>query len=441
MTNEPIGHSLSRRGFLATAAGGLLAAAGCRGLSGSSSNAGGGDHTLSLTWWSEGKRAQRTLDVAHLFEKANKGVHINGQFSNFNGYYDKLATRVAGGDAPDVFQVHITMMADYAKRGAVRPLADLVPKPLRLEGLPDYVVESCKYKGKLYFVPLGLATQPSLVYSRTKLDRLDVAPPHADWTLGDFTRFANAVTKASGGKVYGTAEMGGSAPAFEAFVRSKGTELFTAGGRLAFDQDVLEEWYGLWDELRKAKAAVPMKISAGVQGFANDPLTTGQSALTVAASSKGIEGYGNIVKDKLESVPFPRHRKGGPVGTLVTPIEWWALSSKMSEDKAELAARFADFAITDQKAVSIWAADHGVPLFSDLRAKTYPHANATTKQIYDDFETVEKTHPKARTIYPPGAGELLENVLTEQNQNVGFGKATVRKAVQTFFSEADRILS
>lgn len=440
MTKEPTSRSLSRRGFLGAAAGGMLAVAGCRGLSGGSANSGGGGKSLSLTWWSEGKRAQRTLDVAHLFEKTDKGVHINGQFSNFNGYYDKLATRVAGGDAPDIFQVHITMMADYAKRGAVRSLEDLVPDPLRLADLPDYVLESCKYKGKLCFVPLGLATQPSLVYSRTKLDKLDIAPPRADWTLDDFTRFASAVAKASGGKVYGTAEMGGSAPAFEAFVRSKGTELFTTDGKLAFGQDVLDEWYGLWDELRKRKAAVPMKISAGVQGFANDPLTTGQSALTVAASSKGIEGYENIVKDKLASVPFPRHRKGGPVGTLVTPIEWWALSAKMPKDKAELAARFANFAITDQKAVSVWAADHGVPLFADLRKKAYPDADATTKQIYDDFETVERTHPKPRTIYPPGAGELLQNVLTEQNQNVGFGKATVSKAVRTFFSEAERIL-
>lgn len=440
MTNEPTTRNLSRRSVLGATAGGLLALAGCRGLGGGSSSGSGGTKTLSLTWWSEGKRAQRTIDVAHLFEKAHKGVHIDAQFSDFGGYYDKLATRVAGGNPPDIFQVHITELADYAKRGAVRPLDDLVPDPLHLTGLPSYVLDSCKYQGKLYFVPLGLATQPSLVYNRTKLDSLGVPAPDPDWALDDFHQFVRAVSKAGGGKVYGTSDMGGSPPAFEAFVRSKGTQLFTEDGKLAFSKDVLQEWYGLWDQLRHQKATVPMKISAGVQGFANDPLTTGQAAITVAASSKGIAGYGNIVKDKLESVPFPRHEKGGPVGTLVTPIEWWALSSKMPKEKATLAAQFANFAITSPKAASAWTTDHGVPLFADLREKTYAEADGLTKLIYDDFDTVQKTNPSARTLYPPGSGELIQMTLKKLNQDVGFGKSTVQKAVTTFYSEADRIL-
>ena len=221
MTNEPMTRHLSRRGVLGAGVGGLFALAGCSGLRGGSSNGSGSPNTISLTWWSEGKRAQRTLDVAHLFEKSHKGVHIDGQFSDFGGYYDKLATRVAGGNPPDVFQVHITEMADYAKRGAVRPLDDLVPKPLQLGGLPSYILDSCRYQGKLYFVPLGLATQPSLVYSRTKLDKFGVTAPDPVWTLDDFVQFSRTVTKASGGKVHGTSDMGGSPAAFEAFVRSR----------------------------------------------------------------------------------------------------------------------------------------------------------------------------------------------------------------------------
>lgn len=439
----PSSEGISRRGFLRTAGIGMagltaLGAAGCRGLGGGSSS---GEKTLTLTWWSEGKRAKRTQDVADLYTKKNEGVKIQGQFSGFDGYFDKLATRVAGGNPPDVFQLHIESLLEYAERGTTRSLEDLAPDPLKLDdSLPSYVLDSCRYEGKLHFVPLGLATAPSLVYSRTKLDRYGVAPPKPDWALDDFVAFAEAVTKASKGKVYGTSEMGGSAPALEAYLRSQDEELFTTDGKLGFAKEKLNEWLSMWDDLRKSKACVPAKVSAAAVGFDKNPITTGQAVITVAASSKGVEGYQNLVDDELEAVPFPRYRKGGPPGTMLTPIEWWALSSKMSDEKAKLAADFAAFAISERKAVEIWAVDHGVPVYTELRTKTAAAARGTAKAIYDDFATVEATKPAPRRLHPAGAGELLEITLSQVNQDVGFRKLTVAGAVDKFFREADRVL-
>lgn len=431
---------LSRRGLLGAAGLGTVGAlVGCRGLGGSSD---GGAKSLSLTWWSEGKRAKRTQDVADLFTQKHDDVRIAGQFSGFDGYYDKLATRVAGGNPPDIFQLHIETLVEYAKRGAVRALDDLTPKPLRLDdSLPDYVVDSCTYEGKLHFVPLGLATAPSLVYSRTKLDEYGVEPPAPDWTVDDFRKLVADVTRASKGKVHGTAEMGGFSPGFEAYLRAQGKELFTNDGAVGFAEDDLTEWFTMWKDLRDSKACVPMKVSAGAKGFDKNPLTTGRAVLTGAASSKGIEGYQNIVEDDLESVPFPRYTKGGPPGTMVTPIEWWALSPEMSEEKAELAADFANFAITTAEAVRIWAVDHGVPVFADLREQTSAKAKGTAKLIHDDFTTVEATKPEPRRLHPAGAAELLgDKTLGRLNQDIGFGKKRVRQAVDEFFREADRIL-
>ncbi|MBF8186143.1 carbohydrate ABC transporter substrate-binding protein [Nonomuraea sp. K274] len=431
------GRPMSRRALLAGTAG-LAAITGCRGLTRRSSAATGRD--IDFFWYVEGKRAKYTQAIARAYEKANPGTTIKERYTGFASYWDKLATQVAGGRTPDVFQLDITRLAEYAERGAVRPLTGLVPDPLPLDRLAAAVRPSCEYRGELHFIPTGLSTVPAVLYNRTALRELGVPEPDREWGQEEFEGFCRSVGERSGGKVRGSSDFGGDVNALESYLRSRGTGIFGADGSLTLTEDHLTEWWEMWDRLRRDGLCTPMTVTAEGGGFENSPLIKKKSVISGAYSAKGIAGFAALTTDELAFVPFPRERRGGRIGTMVTPVEWWAVSADAPEAKARAAAAFCAYALGDAVAARGMVVEHGIPVFESLRAATKASADELVRLTIEEYERSAGEDPAPRHIYPVGAGELFDQVFGKQNQDVGFGRATVATAVTRFFDEADRTL-
>ena len=95
---------------------GALAALMLAGCGGSGGGDAGGDLTadkieLRFTWWGSDARHQRTQQVIDLWQKAHPNITIKGEFKEWNGYWDSLATTMAAQDA---------RMAARAPAGAAR---------------------------------------------------------------------------------------------------------------------------------------------------------------------------------------------------------------------------------------------------------------------------------------------------------------------------------
>eukprot|EP01042_Synura_sphagnicola_P030490 gene30490-39290_t len=103
------------RGGLALGASAFAPAAGFNALA--------AETVMRLYWWGTPTRTERTLGAARLFEAANAGVKINGEVGGAD-YWSKLTTMIAGGNAPDIYQLEPGRFPDYSRRGATRPLDD-----------------------------------------------------------------------------------------------------------------------------------------------------------------------------------------------------------------------------------------------------------------------------------------------------------------------------
>lgn len=429
---------LSRRSVLGAMGGLGLAGlmSGCSG--GGSGSAGGSTKELTVTFWGEGNQNKLQLKLIELYEKQAGGVSIKPEYSGLAGYYDKLATRLAGGNAPDIFGIHSAALADYAERGAVLNLQKYFSDPLGLdEVVEESVVEGCRIGGKLHFVPLGVSTEPGFVYDKAALDEAGASEPTNDWTWADFEEIAGAVSDA-GKLTAGTADFGGEAIALGAYLRTNGLSLFASGG-LGFDQDDLAEWLELWHRLRREKLAVPIDVTAGAVGFENNPVVTGDAALTTVAKDKGWLALDGLTKNELELVPFPRADADAPAATQMVPGAWFAISAK--SEAVDAAIDFLAFHISDLDAAGkIGIGRHGVPLFERMRKKLYPEENEASKKIYDVLTAVRKQETAAvDAVYPVGAAELLLE-LVEINQKIGFGDTSVKKGAASFFESAERLL-
>lgn len=61
--------------------------------------------TVEFFWWGGEARAKLTEQALDLYTSKKPHITITRTWQAFTGYYDKLATISAGGNAPDIFQI------------------------------------------------------------------------------------------------------------------------------------------------------------------------------------------------------------------------------------------------------------------------------------------------------------------------------------------------
>ena len=85
--------------------------------------------TLSFTWWGNDARHAITEQLIAAFEAEHENITIEPQYTDWAGYWDKLATTVAAGDAPDIIQMDEKQLSTYAaQRRAARPRRASAPR-------------------------------------------------------------------------------------------------------------------------------------------------------------------------------------------------------------------------------------------------------------------------------------------------------------------------
>ena len=78
--------------------------------------------TLRVSWWGSQSRHDLTQQALELYMKDNPNVKVEAEFTDWSGYWDKLATQAAGGELPDVIQMDYSYLSQYASS---KQLADL----------------------------------------------------------------------------------------------------------------------------------------------------------------------------------------------------------------------------------------------------------------------------------------------------------------------------
>ena len=60
---------------------------------------------LRVFWWGSQERADRSNKAVDAFKTANAGVDVKTESAGWSDYWPRLATRVAGRNAPDLIQM------------------------------------------------------------------------------------------------------------------------------------------------------------------------------------------------------------------------------------------------------------------------------------------------------------------------------------------------
>ena len=181
---------------LLTAATTALAITACSG--GSTPTANGSIDVLS--WWTSTSESSALNVLVDRYEKQNPGASVD-EIAVVGGGGSQahvvLATRIAQGDPPDVWQSLVGgNITAWHNAGAVGDVSSLFTDEVKAQ-LPENVLSSVSVDGKQYAAPLSAHRANVLMYNRDVLKSAGIAEPGEGYTLEQFLADLDAL-KAKG---------------------------------------------------------------------------------------------------------------------------------------------------------------------------------------------------------------------------------------------------
>ncbi|WP_106401400.1 ABC transporter substrate-binding protein [Actinocorallia populi] len=416
--------------ILAATAATLMAASltACGGDDGGGSD---GRTTVVFSYWGSDARQQLTETAISKFEEKNPTIDVEGDFSDWDSYYEKLATKTAAGDAPDVMSIEIRGLAEYSGRGI---LADLAGK-VDTAKLDQDVLKAGQVDGRQFAIPTGVNAFPMIVNKATVEKAGKKVPDDKAWTWDDYIALAQSITTETDGEVWGT-EWNRNPAFLEIFARQRGEE-FYKDGKIGLSEQTIKDWWALLQKISATKAG-PDAAQMNETGTKVDQalLATNKSAFgswwsnQLTALSKGSG-------QELDLLRMPKAPGAATGGMFLQPAMYYTLSAK--SENAEAAQKFVDFLVNDPDAAAILLSDRGLPTNSEVVAAVKDKLSPADQKVLAFIESV-RSELSTAAVPPKGAMEM-EDVLIRATDSVLFDKASPDDAAKTFISEANSALS
>jgi len=142
-------------------------------------------------------------DMIKIFASAHPNIKIKVETAAWNDYFTKLQTLIAGGTAPDVFELNYENFVSYAAKGVLLDLGPVAQADAQFDAAIFYprAYGAFNYNGMQLGLPETFSTVV-LFYNKALFDKAGVAYPTGDWTWSDAVAAAKKLTDAKAG-VYG----------------------------------------------------------------------------------------------------------------------------------------------------------------------------------------------------------------------------------------------
>lgn len=392
---------------------------------------------LRIAWWGGQTRHDKYHKIIENFEKKYPYITVVKEFANSNDYWEKLTTQTAGGNAPDVIHMHWTRVSDFANRGVLLNLNDMVKAgKIDLQYFSPAVVDSGKMNGNIYMVALGNSIS-GVFYNKTMFNELGVPLPKMDWTWAEFIETSNALKQAmNANDKWATNLNGANNGAVRNFFRQRGKDFFAADGKLGFTKQDLTDWWTMWDDLAKTKAIADPATMVEFAGKQEEEslMAKKRVAMTTGASNQ-LKIYQRSMKDaELDIVRLPT-TPGGQNGEF---LEGGYISISSKSKYQEEAALFINYMINSEEAVEIFQLEQGPLGSSKMNEFVKPLLEpAGIKEI----EFLATVSPHARPVQAdPKSGNEIFKSFSMNYEALTFGKKTLQQAVDDFFAEAEKIM-
>ena len=156
----------------------------------------GPEVTITYAIWGDPAELKSQQAVVDSFHAANPKITVDVSVSDWDAYWDKVQTGLAGGAAPDVFAMDGPLFPDYQSRGVLLDLKPYIDRDgydltqLADQGVADFTTAD----GGQYGLPRDLNTVV-LYYNKAMFDAAGIAYPDDSWDWAKLVEAGKKLTK------------------------------------------------------------------------------------------------------------------------------------------------------------------------------------------------------------------------------------------------------
>lgn len=391
---------------------------------------------IRVAWWGNQVRNDGTVAVLNLYSEKNPGITFETEFTDWTGYWDKMATQAAAGSLPDIIQQDYKYYVQYQSKDQLASMNPFVESGvLNIADASENIIESGKIDGELYALCIGI-NAPAMIYDKEAAAEAGVEIVH-DMTEAEFLDAAQKIYDKSG-KKYDWSYFDGE-NLYEYFVRGKGIVLFQSGKLGIEDSSILVPYFqryidGIASGAHMTAAEASEAVGVGIE---QDPLSVGKSWMSLAYSNQ-LVAFNNAAGKELGMVTWPVGNDDTAKAMYLKPSQFFSITA--TSQNQEDAAKVLDFFTNSIEANEILLAERGVPISSKVAEAIKPKMNAANQNVFNYISEVEQYCSTINPPSPEGMGEVLTlcNTVVEQ---VCYGELTAQEAADKFFTEANAILA
>lgn len=401
-----------------------------------------GSANLVMAWWGNQTRNERTRKIIDLYSEQNPGVTIDGQFSEFNDYWQKLATAAAGHSMPDIVQMDYKYLNQYVTNGL---LVDLTPYiedgTINTADCNQDVLNSGSVNGGLYALCNGI-NSPALLYNKTLLDENGITVKD-NMTLDEFIDVCKEVYEKTGYKTnlcYNQNEQW-----IEYFLRADDIVLYEDGKLGGDSYEPYADFFKLYEDGLKDGYVIDPSVFAerSIGSVEQDPLVYGSSPETMSWCAFA---YSNQLTATVSAAP-----EGTEIGLTtwpsadpkksdyLKPSQFFAISS--DSKNPEEAAKILNFITNDVDCNNILLGERGIPLSSKTAEAIAPNLDETTQKVITFVNDVVSAN--SSQVNPPstnGASEV-NDLINKLQEQVCYGQLSAEDAGKQLFEQGNQIMA
>ena len=387
-----------------------------------------GPVTLRFTWWGGDARQKATQKVIDAFNAENPNITVVGEYGDWNGYWDKLATQVAANDAPDIIQMDEKYVREYGDRGA---LLDLKELELDTSGIDGDALKNGEVDGRLVGLVTGLATF-CIAANPAVLEKAGVAmPDDTTWSWDDYREIGKKISESGTGAT--GVGIGWDDADLYIWARQNGDRLYDDSGNVVIRPETLASFWQNAKELSTSGAGPTP--SAAVENA-----STSLNQKAIAQNGMGFAGifntqltaYSAASGQQLKLLRLPGESQAEEPAAYFKASMFWSISSRTRHRKA--AEKFLNYLTNSEAAGNEMLTERGIPANATIRAAIAPKLGATDKAAIDFIDAVADHVSPAPPITPAG-GSTISELLSRYTSDVLFDRTTPEKAAQPFIDE------
>ncbi|MFD2026816.1 ABC transporter substrate-binding protein [Promicromonospora aerolata] len=390
------------------------------------------DIEISLVWWGDDDRASRYEEAVTLFEEKHPNIDVQTQFQAWDDYWTARSTEAAGQTLPDVFQMDLAYIHQYASNNQLLDLSTQLGVNLETDGYEESLLSSGTVDGGQYGIPTSTNTL-GMIRHDDLLDDLGMEPPEPGLTWDEYDAWIREVTEAGADQdpqVYGGTDYTGTLWLFIQWLLQQGKVPFAEDGSLAFEKADLVAWVERTQPMRDDAMFYPVERAKQVE-----PLTGLQvnEAATELTWDNMMAGYAaSAGTDNVDLMPLPTGAEGS--------AQFWKpsmlLSSSATTEEPDAAAALIDFLVNDPEVGAIFGTSKGVPAVAAQRdAMEVADGSVDDKIVTYEDEVAERV--TSDTPLPVDGYGVVEAEFKRLGEELSYGNVTAEEFADRWFKYAE----